>query len=109
MYDKRMAGRVLAWTGLHGTLRRRRRPRARRRQGASAPVSLSAAARASATQAASKVWHGAQDVALFALGLLGVDYRFGGTTPERGLDCSGLVQYVFQEVTGATLPRTSAR
>lgn len=44
---------------------------------------------------------------MFALGLIGVDYRYGGTTPERGLDCSGLVRYVFQEVTGVTLPRTS--
>ena len=53
------------------------------------------------------VWHGAQDLAIYALGLIGVDYRFGGTTPERGLDCSGLVRYVFQQVTGVTLPRTS--
>ena len=53
------------------------------------------------------VWHGAQDLAIYALGLIGVDYRFGGTTPDRGLDCSGLVRYVFQQVTGVTLPRTS--
>ena len=70
-------------------------------------ASLSAAARASATDAATKVWQGAQDVALFALGMIGVDYRFGGETPARGLDCSGLIRYVFQEVTGVTLPRTS--
>src|SRR5260370_11773451 len=53
------------------------------------------------------VWHGAQDLAIYALGLIGVDYRFGGTSPERGLDCSGLVRYVFQQVTGVMLPRTS--
>ncbi len=53
------------------------------------------------------VWHGAQDLAIYALGLIGVDYKFGGTTPDRGLDCSGLVRYVFQQVTGVTLPRTS--
>lgn len=53
------------------------------------------------------VWHSAQDLAIYALGLIGVDYKFGGTTPERGLDCSGLVRYVFQQVTGMTLPRTS--
>jgi len=39
--------------------------------------------------------------------LIGVEYRFGGNTPESGLDCSGLVRFVFQEVTGVTLPRTS--
>ena len=26
---------------------------------------------------------------------------------ERGLDCSGLIRYVFQQVTGVTLPRTA--
>jgi cell wall-associated NlpC family hydrolase len=49
----------------------------------------------------------AQDLAIYALGLIGVDYRYGGSSPERGLDCSGLVRYVFQEVVGITLPRTS--
>jgi cell wall-associated NlpC family hydrolase len=61
----------------------------------------------SAQAAAADVWHGAQDVAIYALGLIGVDYRFGGDSPQSGLDCSGLVRYVFQQVTGVTLPRTS--
>jgi len=60
-----------------------------------------------AFETAGKVWNGAQDVAIYALGLIGVDYRFGGNSPSSGLDCSGLVRYVFQEVTGVTLPRTS--
>ena len=62
---------------------------------------------ASAAETAGKVWSGAQDVAIYALGMIGVDYKFGGNTPESGLDCSGLVRYVFQQVTGFTLPRTS--
>lgn len=53
------------------------------------------------------VWRGTQDLAIYALGLIGVRYRFGGETPDRGLDCSGLVRYVFGQVTGVTLPRTS--
>jgi cell wall-associated NlpC family hydrolase len=61
----------------------------------------------SAKAAVSTAWNGAQDVAIYALGLIGVDYRFGGETPEGGVDCSGLVRYVFQQVTGVTLPRTS--
>jgi len=44
---------------------------------------------------------------MYALGLIGVDYVYGGETPEGGLDCSGLVRHVFQQVTGVTLPRTS--
>lgn len=54
-----------------------------------------------------KVWHGAQDLAVYALGLIGVEYRYGGEEPSSGLDCSGLVRHVFQQVTGVTLPRTS--
>ena len=38
---------------------------------------------------------------------IGVEYRYGGEVPESGLDCSGLVRHVFQQVTGVTLPRTS--
>ena len=53
------------------------------------------------------VLQSAQDLAIYALGLIGVDYRYGGTNPEHGLDCSGLVRYVFQEVVGVTLPRTA--
>ena len=60
-----------------------------------------------AKEAAATAWNGAQDVAIYALGLIGVDYRYGGETPESGVDCSGLVRYVFQQVTGVTLPRTS--
>ena len=58
-------------------------------------------------EAQGATWRGAQDLAIFALGLVGVDYRFGGSTPVTGLDCSGLVRYVFQQVTGVTLPRTA--
>ena len=78
---------------------------------ATAPCALVQAAPSSfadaAAQTAGKVWAGAQDVTMYALGLIGVNYRFGGNTPDTGLDCSGLVRYVFQEVTGVTLPRTA--
>ena len=42
-----------------------------------------------------------------ALDLLGIRYRRGGTLPETGFDCSGLVGYVFREGLGMVLPRTS--
>ncbi len=49
----------------------------------------------------------ASELAMHALGLLGIRYRMGGNTPENGLDCSGLVRYVFKQAWGADLPRTA--
>jgi cell wall-associated NlpC family hydrolase len=69
--------------------------------------SLAAAATATVKNVASTAWQSAQDLTAYALGLIGVEYRYGGTSPEVGLDCSGLVRYVFQQVTGVTLPRTA--
>ncbi len=57
--------------------------------------------------ATEKAWSSAQDIAIYALGMIGVNYKWGGNNPDGGLDCSGLVRYVFQQVTGVTLPRTS--
>ncbi|GAB2610044.1 hypothetical protein GCM10027191_02370 [Novilysobacter erysipheiresistens] len=42
-----------------------------------------------------------------ALTLLGTPYRWGGTSPEKGFDCSGLVSYVFRNALGIDLPRVS--
>ncbi|EJL87758.1 cell wall-associated hydrolase, invasion-associated protein [Herbaspirillum sp. CF444] len=50
----------------------------------------------------------ASELAVQALSMLGINYRYGGTSPETGLDCSGLVRYVFKEALGTDLPRTSA-
>ncbi len=50
---------------------------------------------------------GGAEVVLRALGLLGVRYRYGGNTPDTGLDCSGLVKLVFQDTVGMVLPRRS--
>ena len=69
--------------------------------------SLADTARDRAARAAKSVWHDATDLGQFALGLIGVRYRYGGETPAGGLDCSGLIRYVFQQVTGVTLPRTA--
>lgn len=50
----------------------------------------------------------ATSLALEAMSLIGIHYRRGGSTPEHGLDCSGLVRYVFRQANGTELPRTSA-
>jgi chitinase len=42
-----------------------------------------------------------------ALKAVGTPYRWGGTTPGKGLDCSGLVKYAFNGVSDVNLPRTS--
>jgi len=42
-----------------------------------------------------------------AMALLGTPYRWGGTDPNKGFDCSGLVGYVFQNALGIDLPRVS--
>lgn len=43
-----------------------------------------------------------------AMDLVGVKYRYGGTSPTTGLDCSGYVQYVFQNAVGVSLPRVAS-
>ena len=48
------------------------------------------------------------DVALFALGLVETGYRFGGKNPEAGLDCSGMVSYVFDKAAGLALRGSAA-
>ncbi len=50
----------------------------------------------------------ATNLAIEAMSLIGIHYRRGGTSPQNGLDCSGLVRYVFREANGTELPRTSA-
>jgi len=37
---------------------------------------------------------------------IGTPYRYGGTSPRTGFDCSGFVQYVY-DMQGVNLPRTS--
>ncbi|ENS7812432.1 C40 family peptidase [Neisseria gonorrhoeae] len=43
-----------------------------------------------------------------AMGLLGIAYRYGGTSVSTGFDCSGFMQHIFKRAMGINLPRTSA-
>ncbi len=49
----------------------------------------------------------ASELAMRAMGMLGIHYKYGGNTPESGLDCSGLVHLIFKEAWGKDLPRTA--
>lgn len=49
----------------------------------------------------------AQELMNQGMDYLGIRYRFGGNSPETGLDCSGLVQNVFRNALGLNLPRTA--
>ena len=49
-----------------------------------------------------------QEVALFAMGLIDTGYRFGGKNPEAGLDCSGMVSYVYNKAAGVKVSGSAA-
>ena len=43
-----------------------------------------------------------------ALVKVGIHYRYGGSTPDEGFDCSGLVTHVFERAWGLSIPRSTA-
>ncbi len=45
-------------------------------------------------------------IAKLALSMVGVPYRYGGSNPGEGFDCSGLVHYTYTS-NGHAVPRTS--
>ena len=47
------------------------------------------------------------DVIMVSLSQLGTPYVWGGTRPDTGFDCSGLVTYVFQQALGMRTPRSA--
>ena len=51
----------------------------------------------------------ASDVTIYAVGLIGTPYRYGGNTPDSGFDCSGLIGHVYQTRAGVVPPRTVSR
>ena len=51
----------------------------------------------------------AEEIVVYAYGLLGIGYQFGGRNPEAGLDCSGMVSYIVEEVSGRRLPHNAAQ
>ena len=48
------------------------------------------------------------EIALYALGLIDTGYRFGGKNPEAGLDCSGMVSYIYNRAAGLKVAGSAA-
>jgi cell wall-associated NlpC family hydrolase len=48
-----------------------------------------------------------QELIMHALAFSPVRYKWGGNTPETGMDCSGYVRFVFQEAAGIMLPHNA--
>jgi cell wall-associated NlpC family hydrolase len=48
-----------------------------------------------------------RDVIFYALSMVGINYRWGGSSPQTGFDCSGLVNHVFRHIAGLVLPHDS--
>lgn len=48
------------------------------------------------------------EIALYALGLIDTAYRFGGKNPEAGLDCSGMVSYIYDRAVGLKVHGSAA-
>lgn len=53
-------------------------------------------------------WSGmVREVLMSALSLIGIQYKYGGGSPETGFDCSGFVRYVFQQAANLSLPHST--
>ena len=48
------------------------------------------------------------NLAIYAMSLYDTPYQYGGKSRDNGFDCSGFVQFVFQNSLGLQLPRTSS-
>lgn len=49
----------------------------------------------------------AREVVMYALGLLDVGYKFGGSNPEAGLDCSGMAAFIYKNAVNVQLPHNA--
>lgn len=48
------------------------------------------------------------EVVFYAMGLIDTGYRFGGKNPEAGLDCSGMVSYIYGQAAGLRVQGSAA-
>jgi len=64
--------------------------------------------RAPATTRSSNYSEKGIEVTLFALGLIDTGYLFGGKNPDAGLDCSGMVSYIYGKAAGIEVRGSAA-
>ena len=50
---------------------------------------------------------GSQELMLHSMGLIGTPYKWGGSTTSTGFDCSGMIQFIYKNALGVSLPRTA--
>lgn len=48
------------------------------------------------------------EIVFYAMGLIDTGYRFGGKNPEAGLDCSGMVSYIYGQAAGLKVQGSAA-
>jgi cell wall-associated NlpC family hydrolase len=60
------------------------------------------------TQAPRAVSGHSAEVVMYAMSLIDTGYRFGGKNPEAGLDCSGMVSYIFDQAAGLKVQGSAA-
>jgi cell wall-associated NlpC family hydrolase len=71
-----------------------------------APTPMSPSSQAA--KAVKAVSAAGSEVALYAMGMIGIGYRFGGKKPEIGLDCSGMVSYIFKRAANLRVQGSAA-
>ena len=76
--------------------------------GCGAPAPRSSDATETIAQASPPVSAKGNEVVFYAMGLLDTGYRFGGRNPEAGLDCSGMVSYIYDRAAGLKVQGSAA-
>lgn len=72
------------------------------------PAPYSASSPETITHAPRPVSGTGNEVVLYALGLIDTGYRFGGKNPDAGLDCSGMVSYIYGRAAGLKVSGSAA-
>jgi cell wall-associated NlpC family hydrolase len=73
------------------------------------PASGVASSRPGATpQSAEPVSDAGREIVMYALGLIDVGYQFGGKNPDAGLDCSGMVSFIYRNAVNIDLRGSAA-